>query len=259
MNFEVNLKNLFEGPIDLLLYLIRKQELDICAISLKKVMDQYFSFLDILEFIDYNIVIDFLDVASQLLEIKSEYYLPGSEPIEEPVVETRQDFVANLLEYKKYRDAAADLEENRLAMQENFARFSNDLPVRASNIAEAPIQRVELWDLVSAFGRIVRESQANLMKVTKKEKSIREYMLRIQSRLVNDGSTTFSDLFIPDMPRSELIGVFLGTMELIRHFGVEAHQYQLFGEIWITRGKGWTENIDLSQFDNYESQSGSVA
>ena len=259
MNFEINLSDLFEGPMDLLLYLIRKQEMDICAVSLKTITRQYLSFLEVLEFIDYNAVTDFLDVASQLLEIKSQQFLPGKEPIEEPVVETKQDFVANLLEYQKYRDAAAELEEKRLNMQENFSRISNDLPTRVNNIAEAPIQRVELWDLVSAFGRIVRESQANSIKVSKKEKSIKEYMLRIQDRLISDGSTTFTDLFIPNMQRSELIGTFLGTMELIRHFGVEARQYQLFGEIWITRGQNWTEKIDLSQFDNYESQSGSVA
>ncbi len=257
MDFAVNLTDLFEGPMDLLLYLIRKQEVDICNLPIRKITEQYLQFLDILEFIDYNAVGDFIALAAQLIEIKSQQVLPGADEIqEEEVQQDKSSFVSHLLEYKKYRDAAADLEESRRIMQQNYPRLSNDIPARIKDTSKEPIQRVELWDLVSAFGRIVKESQVNpATTIRNQETPIHVYMERIQEKLKTEGSTTFTDLFLPGMQRTALIGTFLGAMELIRHFGVQAQQYELFGEIWISRGEHWVENLDLSQIDSYSSAS----
>lgn len=255
MDFEVKLTDIFEGPMDLLLYLVRKQELDICNLPLNKVVQQYLEFTKVLEFLDFNEIGEFLWVAAQLIEIKSKQILPDAEAIEQDEVEQdKTNFIAHLLEYKKYRDAAADLEQSGELMQQNYPRLANDLPPRAQNFAAEPIKRVELWDLVSAFGRIVKESQVDPQsRIVNKEPPIYFYMQRIQDKLKSQGTTTFSELFQPGMKRTALIGTFLGAMELIRHFGVQAQQYELFGEIWISKGEHWTENLDLSQVDTYGS------
>lgn len=253
MDFEIKISELFEGPIDLLLYLIRKQELDICNLPLGKITQQYMDFISVLEFIDFNQVGEFIAMAGQLIEWKSQQILPGAEEIpEEEVEQDRTSLVAHLLEYKKYRDAAADLEEMRQMMRQNYPRQANDIPARVRDASSEPIHRVELWDLVSAFGRIVKEAQVNPQtKIINQETPIHVYMQRIQEKLKTQGSTTFTELFSTGMQRASLIGTFLGAMELIRHFGVEAQQFELFGEIWISKGNNWTENLDLSQIDSY--------
>ena len=255
MDFEVKLTDIFEGPMDLLLYLVRKQELDICNLPLSRITEQYLEFIKILEFLDFNEIGEFIWVAAQLIEIKSRQILPDAEAIEQDEVEQdKTNFIEHLIEYKKYRDAAADLEQCREQMQHNYPRLANDLPPRATKTASEPIKRVELWDLVSAFGRIVKESQVDPQsRIVNKEPPIYVYMQKIQEKLKTQGSTTFSELFLPGMKRTALIGTFLGAMELIRHFGVQAQQYELFGEIWISKGEHWTENLDLSQVDAYGS------
>lgn len=255
MDFEVKLTDIFEGPMDLLLYLVRKQELDICNLPLSRITEQYLEFIKILEFLDFNEIGEFIWVAAQLIEIKSRQILPDAEAIEQDEVDQdKTNFIEHLIEYKKYRDAAADLEQCREQMQHNYPRLANDLPPRAPKTASEPIKRVELWDLVSAFGRIVKESQVDPQsRIVNKEPPIYVYMQKIQEKLKTQGSTTFSELFLPGMKRTALIGTFLGAMELIRHFGVQAQQYELFGEIWISKGEHWTENLDLSQVDAYGS------
>ncbi len=255
MDFEVKLTDIFEGPMDLLLYLVRKHELDICNLPLSRITEQYLEFIKILEFLDFNEIGEFIWVAAQLIEIKSRQILPDAEAIEQDEVDQdKTNFIEHLIEYKKYRDAAADLEQCREQMQHNYPRLANDLPSRAPKTASEPIKRVELWDLVSAFGRIVKESQVDPQsRIVNKEPPIYVYMQKIQEKLKTQGSTTFSELFLPGMKRTALIGTFLGAMELIRHFGVQAQQYELFGEIWISKGEHWTENLDLSQVDAYGS------
>ena len=104
---------------------------------------------------------DFVEMASTLIEIKSRSVLPRSEEIEEPLEDPRQDLVRRLLEYKEFKDAASMLEERGRQWQEHFPRLASDLPPRNRNPAEEPIHEVELWDLVSAFGRILREQAAS--------------------------------------------------------------------------------------------------
>jgi segregation and condensation protein A len=252
MDFRVDL-NVFRGPLDLLLYLVRKHEVEIVDIPIAPITDQYLEYLAVLEQLDVGAVGDFLEVASTLIEIKSQQVLPRGDEVEDELGDPRQELVRRLLEYKKYRDAASVLEQRSRDWQQHYPRFSSDLAPRERDPAEEPIHEVELWDLVSAFGRIIRETEASKpSNIVYDETPIHVYMSRIHARLLEQGSLSFSGLFQPGMHRSTLVGIFLAVLELVRHHQVRVEQNDLFGEIWILPNLECTEPLDLSDVDNYD-------
>lgn len=252
MDFRVDL-NVFRGPLDLLLYLVRKHELEILDIPIAAITDQFLQYLSVLEQLDVNAVGDFLAMASLLIEIKSQQVLPRGDEVQEEIEDPRQELVRRLLEYKAYRDAASMLEERSRNWQQRFARQDSDLPPRQRNLAEEPIREVELWDLVSALGRILRESEATRpSNIVYDDTPIHVYMGRIHARLLQRGQLAFSDLFEPGMHKSAMVGVFLAVLELVRHDHVRVEQNQLFGEIWVLPNLQCTAPLDLSGVDNYE-------
>ena len=252
MAFRVDLE-IFRGPLDLLLYLVRKHEVEITELPIAPITEQFLDHLAVLEQIDVNAVGDFLDMASTLVEIKSRMVLPRGGEEEEPLDDPRQELVHRLLEYKKFKDAASMLEERSRAWQEHFPRLGSDLPPRERNLADEEIQEVELWDLVSAFGRIMRDSQAaQPSSIVYDDTPIHVYMARIRERLLSEGRVAFTTLFEPGMHKSAMIGVFLATLELVRHHGLLFEQNDLFGEIWLTPGKDPEAPIDEAQVDSYD-------
>ena len=234
MRFRVQL-DMFSGPLDLLWYLVRKHELDVLDIPIALVTDQYLELINVLEQIDVNAVGDFLEVATQLMEAKSKLMLPRHEEEEEEQVEDpRHDIVERLLEYKKYKDAASMLEERGRQWQQRFARRVNDLPKAHVDPKEQPIQEVELWDLVSAFARVIRDNATTQPSAIRYDDTpIEVYMEQIRERLQSEPRLAFTALFEPGMIRSQMVGIFLAVLELIRHYHVKVDQEKLFGEIWI--------------------------
>jgi segregation and condensation protein A len=244
---------MFRGPLDLLLYLVRKHEVDIVDIPIAPITDQYLEYLAVLEQLNVDAVGDFLAMASTLIEIKSQQVLPRCDEVEDTVDDPRQELVRRLLEYKKYRDAASMLEERGRDWQQRYTRLATDLPPRERNPADEPIQEVELWDLVSAFGRIVRETNAaRPSSIVYDDTPIHVYMSRIHARLLEAGRLSFHDLFEPSMHKSTLISVFLAVLELVRHHRVRIEQSALFGEIWILPDPNNTAPLDLSDVDEYK-------
>lgn len=256
MAFRVDL-DIFRGPLDLLLFLVRKHEVEIVDIPVATITDQYLEYLGVLEQLDCNAVGDFLAMASMLIEIKSQQVLPRADEIEEGLEDPREELVKLLLEYKKYRDAASMLEERSRQWQQQYARQGCDLQPRERNLAEEPIREVELWDLVSAFGRIIRDSvSAQPSNIVYDDTPIHVYLARIHSRLQQDGHLVFSKLFHPGMHKSTLIGMFLAVLELVRHRHVRLEQNALFGEIWLLPCSSTTVPLDLSDVDNYDHAAG---
>jgi len=252
MEFRVDLE-IFRGPLDLLLYLVRKHEVEIVEIPIAPITEQFLQYLEVLRGIDINVVGDFVDMASTLMEIKSRMVLPRGGEVEEELLDPRHELVQRLLEYKKFKDAASMLDERSRAWQQRFPRLADDLPPRTRNLADEQIQEVELWDLVSAFGRIMRDSQAaRPSNIVYDDTPIHVYMARIQSLLTERGQVALRELFQPGMHKSSMVGIFLATLELVRHHGVHAEQNALFGEIWILPGSGGTAPVDVSAVDNYE-------
>jgi segregation and condensation protein A len=254
MTFRVELE-IFRGPLDLLLYLVRKHEMDVVDLPIAPITEQFVQYLEVLQQIDVNAVGDFLEMASTLAEIKSRMVLPrGGEEVEE-VDQQREDLVRRLLEYKKFKDAASLLEERSRDWQERFPRLSNDLGTRERNLAEEPIHELELWDLVSAFGRILRDQHATrASNIVYDDTPIHVYMTRIHERLAQRGPVALGDLFQPGMHKSTLVGLFLAVLELVRHHGVRAEQNQDFGEIWVMPGADGPQTLDLSLVDNYDTK-----
>ena len=149
---------LFAGPLDLLLYLVRKSEVDVCSMSLSKITTDFLDYIDVLEFLDFDLIGDFVVVASTLLEIKSREVLPTLVEATEdsPEEDTGSDLIARLMEYRRYKEASKLLEERASEWMERFPRLSSDRPTAARDRSDDRIREVELWDLVSALSRIVR-------------------------------------------------------------------------------------------------------
>jgi segregation and condensation protein A len=238
MQFRVDL-DVFRGPLDLLLYLVRKNELDAADVRVAKVTEQFLEYITVLEQIDVDAVGDFLEIASLLIEIKSNSVLPGEEPVADELEDPRQELVRRLLEYKQFRDAASMLEERSREWRERFPRMANDLPGRNLAADQQPIQEVELWDLVSAFGRVLKAKHAvaGPESIRHDETPIHIYMQRIDERLRRDGKVPFTEFFESMVHKSKLVAMFLAVLELVRHQHARAAQPRLFGEIWLEPGE----------------------
>ena len=253
MPFRVEL-DIYRGPLDLLLYLVRKQELDIRNIPIAPITEQYLEYLAVLQELDVNAVGDFLEVAGLLIEIKSRVVLPRfeEESDEDPLDDPRELLVQQLLEYKQYKDAASMLEERGRSWSMCYVRQSNELPAREIDPADQPIHEVELWDLVSALGRIMRASESSQpTNIVYDETPIHVYMQTIHQRLREDGQVAFSDMFQPGMHKSAMIGIFLAVLELVRHHCVRAEQNELHAEIYLLPGEDFREELNLTEVDPY--------
>jgi segregation and condensation protein A len=256
MDFRVDLE-IFRGPLDLLLYLVRKHEVEIVDIPIAPITEQFLEYLAVLEQLDVNAAGDFLEMASTLIEIKSRLVLPRGGEVEDPLADPRQALVERLLEYKKFKDAASMLEERSRSWQQRFPRLANDTPARERNLGEEPIQEVELWDLVSAFGRIMREADTTQpSNIVYDETPIHVYMARIKGQLAERERLAFRELFQPGASKSALVGIFLAVLELVRHRHARTEQSNLFGEIWLLRGLAPDAELDAADIDSYEHGSG---
>src|SRR6516225_5660438 len=153
-NYLVDL-DVFRGPLDLLLYLVKRDEVDLRDIPIARVAEQFKQYLDVLQVIDVERAGDFLVMAATLAELKSKMLLPRAEESSGPEEDPRQELVRQLLEYKRFKDAAALLEQQA---EKQAARLPRQPPPEPS--APAPLRPVELWDLVSTFGRLLRETLA---------------------------------------------------------------------------------------------------
>lgn len=254
MSFSIALDE-FRGPVDLLWFLVRRNEVDITRISLAQITHQFLEYLDVLKEIQFDNIGDFVEVASRLVELKSRSILPRppEDDAELDQDDPREDLVARLLLYKEFRDAATLLEEQSASWQQRYARLQDDLPARVPDLAQQPIQTIELWDLVSAFGRVLREQRRLLPeRILYDDTPIQVYMKRIHALLVERGRVAFTELFEPGMHKSALIGVFLAVLELARHHNVRTEQTDLHAEIMVVPGDGFSGDLKISEIDEYD-------
>lgn len=257
MDFRVDL-NSYRGPLDLLLYLVRRREVEVMEIPIASIAQQYITHLEALDALDANTVGEFLEIVSTLAEIKSRLVLPRVVEEEEPIEDPHNQLVEQLLEYKKYKDAASMLEERSRQWQMRYARVADDLPPRRVDPGDQPIHEVELWDLVNAFGRIMRESEATQpSSFVYDETPIQAYMQRIHERLQGRDRVSFSELFELGTHKSALIGIFLAVLELVRHHRVRTEQGDGHGEIWILPDSQFSSGPDWPNVDEYSVQQGS--
>lgn len=238
---------IYSGPLDLLLYLIRRNELDILDLPVATITSSFNEFLDVLELIDLDLVGDFLVMASTLAEIKSRMVLPRAEEeeIAEVIDDPRSDLIQQLLEYKKFKDAANALEEHAAEWQERYPRLSDERPKSGKDPAEDLIKEVELWDLVSALARVVKRKEVEEeSSITYDDTPISTYVERIGARVRQEGKLAFSAFFEGEKLRSRITGIFLAILELLRHHHFRADQPEDYGEIWIMAPLPETQDSD---------------
>jgi segregation and condensation protein A len=232
MDYQVDLDT-FRGPLDLLLYLVKRQEVDICDIPIARVTEQFLEHLRLIELIDVELAGDFLVMAATLMEIKSKMLLPKSEETDDDEADPRQELVRQLLEYKRFKDAALLLEAQAERQLSRVARQPLDAHTGLDPAAQ-PLRHVELWDLVSAFGRLMRETLAlQPRQIVMDETPIHVYMEQLAARLQPGTPLSFTDIFDPPRHRGRLVGLFLAILELIKRRRVRIEQGEAFGEIWL--------------------------
>ncbi len=232
-DYRVNL-DVFSGPLDLLLYLIRRDELDIQDITIARVTDQYLAYAKLLELLDPNAASEFLVLASTLLELKSRALLP-TPPIEalDDEDDPRATLVRELLEYKRFKDAAAKLGTSADDRAKRFVRAPADLP---KELAGVELEDVQLWDLVSVFGKVMTAIGKGPARheVSFDDTPIEVYAEEIVAMLRADGPRTFEQVFDGRRTRAEVVGLFLALLELIRNSRVRAEQPRNFAAIYLT-------------------------
>ena len=233
MEFKVE-TDVFAGPMDLLLYLVKKHEVDVTAVPIAKIASEFVSYLDVLEDLAIDQVGEFVDLASLLLELKARALVPRPEETEEPVELVREDLVQRLLEYKQYRDAAVLLEDRARQWELRFTRTAADEAAARGEPAEVTIGDVHVWDLVGAMSRVLRKREKRRPRqIVHDDTPLESHIERIERLVAERGRVAVSSLFDDDMPRSRLVGIFLAVLELVRRGRLGTRQEQLFEEIWL--------------------------
>jgi len=234
--YRVNL-DLYNGPLDLLLYLIRRDEVDIYDIPIASVTEQYIQYVEMLKTLDPNLAGDFLVLAATLIEIKTRMLLPSPPPEEGDAegvqIDPRAELVRQLLEYKAFKDAAGDLADAATQQSLKFPRR----PARTEDPDEAQLdlEDAQVWDLLDAFTELMTQiGQSDRQhEVIYDDTPLELHETDILDRLANEGSLTFRQIFEGRTSRSEIVGLFLALLELVRQKKVFANQEKSFGEVYI--------------------------
>ena len=232
---------IFEGPLELLLHLIRKNDIDIYDIPIADITRQYLDTLDLMESLNLNLAGEFLVMAATLIHIKSKMLLPpphedgtSDEPEEDP----RSELVQRLLEYQRYKEAAHQLheqEEVRSAMWSRPDSVINKL-LMPEEEGEEPLIEVDLFELISAFREVlVRVSQRGDLVFEREVISVEEMMGLITSKLESVESTTFVELFDNALDRPTVIVTFLAILEMVRLRTLRIYQQAEFSTIFVSR------------------------
>lgn len=228
--------DIFEGPLDLLLHLIRKNELDIYDIPIALITRQYLDYLKFLKELNLDLVGDFLVMASTLLQIKSRMLLPveESEEGEEEQEDPRAELVRRLIEYQRYRDAALELGARELLGREVFVRPVVDAGLAGLGSDEGPLE-LDLFELTEAFRRLLaRLPEARAHEVAAQETlSIVDAINEILTLLQERQSLDFEQLFREELSRERMIVFFLALLELCRIKLVKVIQNNRYGPIHI--------------------------
>lgn len=230
--------DIFAGPLDLLLYLVRKEELDIYDIPIARITDQYLKYIEILQQLDIDLAGDFLVMAATLMEIKSAMLLPKAEAEEEEPEDAgdpRATLIRQLLEYKRFKDAANRLEQAAEERKLRFTRPDSILSeIRASEEPEVDLDQVSVWTLLEAFDHILKATgHLSNYEHIRDDTPIDLYQIEILHRLQTEGPMTLETVFEDRPNRLVMIGLFLAMLELIRDRLIWVEQPESSGPIYL--------------------------
>ena len=251
--------DVFEGPLDLLLYLIRREELDIYDIPIEHITVEYMKFIKEARELNLDIAGEFVVMAATLMVIKSRMLLPverraANEDGTEEWVDPRLDLVRQLIEYKKFKDAAIRLETME-ALTANSFDYGGGRPKFEKTAADArgALSHLDLYDLLTAFQEVLaRANELPHEELKGSRFSVPEKMDIVLNRARSEGQVAFVSLFAEDAPKGEIIVTFLALLELIRQHRVIVYQNAAFHEITILPSKEEPEDKPLEIPEDYE-------
>jgi len=233
MSYEVKL-DIFEGPLDLLLYLIRKNELDIYNIPMALVTEQYLEHLEMMKALNLDLAGEYLVLAATLIHIKSRMLLPVEEGPAGPEEEQdpRAELVRQLLEYQAFKEAALSLDRRRMLDRDVFKRV---VPVdEVPDEPEEAMMEVSLFELIEAFKQVVgRLDKEDLLEIDTERISLSDRINEILEELEREKSLSFTDLLKAGRTRKSIIYTLLAILELMKMRVVRAFQSDPFGPIRI--------------------------
>jgi len=233
--------DVFEGPLDLLLYLIKRDEVDIYDISIERITKQYLDYMAAFQVLNIELAGEFIVMAANLLYIKSRMLLPVDQQMAEEEADEddpRWELIRQLIEYKKFKEAAARLRDKE-ALQENLFPRIPVVPDLAPS-ETLLVEEVGIFDLIHAFQKILKRLEKkpeDLREIFAENFTVSEkidYLLRVTSSGI---SMRFEELFADVASRAEIVVTFLAMLELIRMKQLRIRQEAQFGEIWIDRAE----------------------
>ena len=247
VHFEV-----FEGPLDLLLYLIKKEEVDIYEVNLTKLATQFIEYIDTMRLLDLEIAGEFLVMASTLMYIKSRELLPveqqaqveGEEEGEDP----RWELIRQLVEYKKFKDAAAQLQTLETRQEHTFPRIPGKLDF-AEPAAQPVKPEATIFDLLNAVNAVLKrfeKREGAAREIFEDKWSVSEKIESILKTIGDRGTVRFSELFESAASRPEVVCTFLALLELIRLKQLVCVQPEAFGDIEIGRAQNIAPTAPVS-------------
>jgi segregation and condensation protein A len=218
-DFTIRLEQVFQGPMDLLLHLVREQEVEIHEIQIAKILDGYLAYLQALEELDIEYAGDFLVMAATLMAIKSRSLLPNEEVNLEEELDPRDELIQRLLEYRRFKEAGDHLESSLRERESQVARGWREGKAETSE-REFDLGELTTWDLLATFSRLMRETLADKPhKIVGDARPMRFYVNEVVGRLQANGALSLRDLIdtfdgVPS--REALVGSFCALLELVR-------------------------------------------
>lgn len=240
MTYSVKLES-FAGPLDLLLHLVRKNELDIFKIPIAQITDEYLKYIELVKELNLDIAGEFIVYAATLMYLKSRNLLPTEQKTEEEILDEErqlQELKEKLAEYERFKDLALQLGQRQHNEKQLFARQpllpleeNAQIPARFLNQAGGD---ATLFDLLDAFSIILKEAeQKQILEIEEENITVNDKIILIQSVLKKNKKITFSSLFAKAKSRQEMVVTFMALLELIRLKETIIKQSSHFGEIWL--------------------------
>lgn len=237
-NYKVRL-DVFEGPLDLLLYLIKRDEVDIYDISIEKITKEYLGFLETFQTLNIELAGEFIVMAATLLYIKSRMLLPADQQMAEEDAEEddpRWELIRQLIEYKKFKEAAENLRHQEALQEALFPRLPAAPELEpADNLL---VEEVGIFDLIQAFQKVLKRIESkkeDLREIFSENFTVGDKIEFIMRLIESDVPLRFEDLFQNHASRAEIVVTFLAMLELIRMKQLRVRQEAGFGEIWIEK------------------------
>jgi segregation and condensation protein A len=230
MEYKVRLER-FEGPLDLLLYLIKKQEIDIYDIPIAKITKQYLDYIQMLEFLNLELAGEFLVMAATLMRIKARMLLPAREDEDDEIEDPRKQLVQQLLEYQRFKEAAGGLDAMRYQRSLLYARPDQDIEAEAVEVE----YEYNLFDLIASFRKVLEKAKVRFVDLKAEETSIEDKIAFLKEKLAENETIAFDELFSEDTRPVDLIATFLALLEILRLRLARIRQTKPFGRIWIKR------------------------